>query len=159
MNARTLSLFLLSTVAAPSCKSTECGSGTIERDGICAPADETTATAKCGPFTELQGEQCVPMFKPTECDPATTIASLDDATGVTTCIGTGTSTGCSGVFACPTPAAGKQTICGQIYNFADNTKFAATGATGAKCTTTSTSGPCALQMAAFDAFMYAASPS
>jgi hypothetical protein len=150
-----VSLILIVFATAPGCKSTECGTGTIDRSGTCEPADDTTSTAKCGPFTILQGDSCVPMFPPTQCDPGSTTTDVDMSTGVATCIGTGTSAGCSGAFACPTPAAGKQTICGQLYNFADNTKFAAAGATGAKCTTATTSGPCALQVAAFDAVTYA----
>jgi len=41
-------------------------------------------------------------------------ADTDPTSGVTTCIGTGTLAGCTGAFACPAPAAGKQTICGQL---------------------------------------------
>jgi hypothetical protein len=150
---------LIAVALAPGCKSVECAKGTIERDGVCQPADLTTSTATCGPFTILQGDQCVSMFPPTVCDPASTTADLDSSTGVTTCIGTGTGGGCSATFACPAPAAGKQTICGQLYNFTDNTKFAATGATGAQCPATPTSsGPCALQMRAFDAIAFATSP-
>jgi hypothetical protein len=143
----------------PSCKSVDCGTGTIERNGECAPADETTSPAKCGAFTVLEGDSCVPMFPPTQCDPGSTTASTDSTTGVTTCIGTGVAAGCGGAFACPTPASGKETICGQLYNFADNTKFAATNATGSQCTTATTSGPCALQVAAFDAIMYGNAPT
>ncbi|MFT3696231.1 MAG: hypothetical protein QM831_24035 [Kofleriaceae bacterium] len=142
----------------PACNSIECGVGTIERDGKCAPADDTTGTAKCGPFTQLEGDVCVPTFPPTQCDPGTTEADTDGS-GVTTCIGTGTSAGCSGAFACPTPASGKQTICGQIYNFADGTKFQAAGATGAKCQAGATTGPCALQILALDAVAYANAPT
>jgi hypothetical protein len=148
-------LVILATM--PSCKSIECGPGTIDRGGVCAPPDETTGTAKCGPFTELQGDQCVPMFPPTQCDPATTSPDVDPTTGVTTCIGTGGG-GCSAPFACPAPVAGKQTICGQIYNLADNSKFAATGASGAKCMTATSSGPCALQILAYDAIAYGNDP-
>lgn len=154
-----VSLILIVFTTAPGCKSTECGPGTIDRSGSCAPADETTSTAKCGPFTILQGDSCVPMFPPTQCDPGSTTTDVDTSTGVATCIGTGTSAGCNGAFACPTPAAGKETICGQLYNFADNTKFAATGATGAQCTTATTTGPCALQVAAFGAVTYAHNPT
>ena len=153
-------LLIIAVAFAPACKSVECAKGTIERGGTCQPADGTTSTAKCGPFTFLQGEQCAPMFPPTVCDPASTTADLDSSTGVSTCIGTGTGGGCSSAFACPAPASGKQTICGQLYNFADNTKFAATGATGAQCPATpGSAGPCALQMLAFDAFAFSAAPS
>ncbi len=150
----------IALVVAPACKSVECAKGTIERDGVCQPADETTSAAKCGAFTILQGDQCVPMFPPTVCDPASTTADVDPSTGVTTCIGTGTSGGCSGAFACPAPAAGTQTVCGQLYNLVDGSKLAATGATGAQCSATpASSGPCALQLVAFDAFAFAAAPT
>ena len=51
---------LISALAAYSwtgagCKEIECGEGTIERDGACAPASQTVDKAQCGPFTELQG--------------------------------------------------------------------------------------------------------
>jgi hypothetical protein len=158
MRALLLSILLAISLAIPACKSIECAPGTIERNGTCQPADETTGTAKCGPFTVLQGDQCAPQFPPTICDPATTTPNVDPATGVTTCIGTGAAS-CSGAFACPTPASGKQTVCGQLYNFADNTKFAAANATGVQCTAATTTGPCALQMAAFDAVNYLSAPT
>lgn len=154
---RTLPLVLLAyaiTAASSACKSVDCGTGTIERDGTCQPADETTGTAACGPFTELQGNQCVPLLPPTSCDPATTIETTDE-NGVTICVGNGSAAGCSTPLPCPAPSSGKQTICGQIYNFADNSKFAAPGATGAQCTTATSSGPCALQILAFDAVVFA----
>jgi hypothetical protein len=153
-----IGLCLSLAVVPTACKSLECGPNTIERNGVCAPADEVTGVAKCGPFTELQGDVCVPKFPPTVCDPATTSADVDPATGVTTCIGTGGG-GCSAPFACPAPVAGKQTICGQIYNLADNSKFATAGATGAKCAAPTTSGPCALQLQAYDAIAYGNNPT
>lgn len=132
-------------IGLSGCTETQCGPGTINRAGKCEPADETVGTAKCGPFTELRGDQCVPMFPATMCDPATTQPDTDPTTGVTTCIGTGGG-GCSAPLACPDPASGKQTICGQLYDFADNTPFAAQGATGAKCAAGATTGPCALSI-------------
>ena len=35
------------------CKTTDCGTGTTERGGICVPSNETVGTAICGPFTVL----------------------------------------------------------------------------------------------------------
>lgn len=154
MRARSLVLLAYVITAAPACKSLDCGTGTIERDGTCQPADETTGTAMCGPFTVIQGNQCVPMFPPAICDPATTIENPGDD-GVITCVGNGSAAGCSQPISCPNPSSGKQTICGQIYNFADNTKFAAASATGTRCTTPTSSGPCALQILALDAALYA----
>lgn len=150
----------LLAVSQTSCKTTDCGDGTIERDGTCVPADQVVGNAMCGPFTELQGDRCVPMFPPTECDPGSTMADTDPTTGVTTCIGTGTIAGCSGAFACPAPAAGKQTICGQLYDFENNALFQSGTPTGAQCAATPTAdGPCALGIRAFDAVEFAMNPS
>jgi len=140
------------------CSNVDCGDGTIERDGKCAPAENVIGMAQCGPFTSLQGDKCVPMFPPTECDPSTTMPDTDPATGVTTCIGTGGG-GCSASLACPNPANGKQSICGQLYNFEDDMPFAAAGATGSKCPATpTTSGPCALGIKAYDALQFGGMP-
>src|SRR5438309_11143657 len=105
MYARIVVLVLL--IFAASCKPVDCGDGTIERNGSCVAANETVSDAKCGPFTELQGNVCVPMFPPTMCDPSTTAPDVDNM-GVTTCIGTGTGGGCSAKLACPTPTDGTQ---------------------------------------------------
>src|SRR5688572_9543955 len=98
----------IALVLATGCKETECGAGTIERDGKCEPSDTTIDTAKCGEFTVAVGDQCVPEFDPTQCDPATTDEDVDPATNVTTCVGTGGG-GCGSPIACPAPSAGKQT--------------------------------------------------
>jgi hypothetical protein len=115
-------------------------------------------TAKCGPFTELHGDTCVPMFPPTTCDPDSTQPDTDPGTGVTTCIGTGAA-GCSTKIACPAPSGGKQTICGQLYDFETGQPFAAPGATGAKCAAGGTTGPCSLGIRAFDAVALAMNPT
>jgi len=150
-------ILAFATTAAPACKSIECGTGTIERDGTCAPSDETVGTAKCGPFTMIQGDQCVPIYPPAICDPGTTSEDTG-SDGVTTCRGNGMGGGCSGDITCPNPSSGKQTICGQIYNFEDNTPFQG-AKTGATCAGTETSGPCALQILAFDASAFAGNPT
>ncbi len=149
---------VLAAASQGGCKSVECGEGTIERNGNCVPPDETVGNASCGPFTTLQGDKCVPMFPPTECDPGTTSADVDPTTGVTTCIGTGGG-GCSAAFACPTPPAGKQTICGQLYDFENNMPFAAAGATGGQCTATTPDGPCSLKITAYDAIAFGTNPT
>ena len=140
------------------CKDLECADGTVEKDGQCQPADGTVSNAMCGPFTTLQGNMCVPMFPPTECDPTTTSPDVDQATGVTTCVGTGGG-GCSAAFACPAPAAGKQTICGQIYNFEDNSLYQGPNPSGAKCMPGATDGPCALSITAYDAIQFGTNPA
>jgi hypothetical protein len=153
MYPRSVLLALLAALS-PSCKSVDCGDGTTERNGSCVAASQTVSAARCGPFTELHGDTCIPIFPPTVCDPGTTAEDTDKGTGVTTCIGTGVS-GCSARLACPVGTGGKQTICGQIYDFETSLPFAQAGATGAPCGagTGATSGPCALGVRAFDAGM------
>jgi hypothetical protein len=146
---------ILFVVASTSgCASVDCGVGTIERNGTCVPADDSTSTAGCGSGTVLVANQCEPIV---ECDPGTTTQMPDPRDpSKTICVGTGTTTkSCSENLTCPTPASGKQTICGQIYDITDNSKFAAQGATGAKCTTPTTTGPCALTVTPYDAFAFA----
>jgi hypothetical protein len=158
VNMRTrIILLAAASLAAVGCKSTDCGEGTVDRNGTCVPSNESFTAASCGPFTQLQGSICVPMFPPTVCDPSTTAPDID-ATGVTTCIATGV-TGCSVKLPCPTPAVGVQTVCGQIYDFETNQPFAQTGATGATCEPDATSGPCALRIGAYDALAFAGNPT
>jgi hypothetical protein len=150
----------LAALGSTGCKNVNCGTGTIERGGSCVPADQTTGTAACGPNTVLEGTQCVPTLPPTTCGSDTTPV-IDPATGITTCVGTGGG-GCSAPLACPTPtgsgASTTQTICGQIYNFEDNTLFAEANATGSACTTATTTGPCSLGIQAYDALAFATDP-
>lgn len=142
-------------LAAPGCKTTECGEGTTERDGSCVPASEVIGNAKCGAGTELHGDICEPVVPPAVCDPATTEESEPDENGVITCIGTGAATGCSARVACPAPTdANHQTICGQIYDFETGQPYQAVGATGAACAAGATTGPCAMGVTALDAVAY-----
>lgn len=154
MQTRLALMSLLMTFSA-SCKNVDCGDGTTERNGSCVPATETVSAAQCGPFTELQGSVCVPMFPPTMCDPSTT-APDTDSMGVTTCIGTGAG-GCSAKLPCPAPTDGTQTICGQLYDFETNQPFAQVGASGAQCAPGAASGPCSLEISAYDAAALATS--
>lgn len=154
-------IFLFVLAAASSgCKSVDCGPGTIERNGTCAAADETTGTAACGSGTMLDGDRCVPVLPPTICDPATTTEMPDPTDpSITICVGNGMGGGCGSPLACPAPAAGKQTICGQLYDAATNMPFQAMGATGAKCTTATTTGPCALTVTPYDALAFGNAPT
>jgi hypothetical protein len=145
-------LLLATAFAVTSCTSVECGPGTIERAGECAPPDVTTGTGMCGPGTKLEGDRCVSTI---QCDPATSMAVVDPMTGETTCVGIGAG-GCG---ACPLPASPtKQTICGQIYDFETNLPFRDAGATGQRCATGATSGPCALKLTAYDAIAFGTNP-
>jgi len=151
-------LVLLAALAAldAGCKTVDCGEGTAERGGVCVPASETVAAATCGPFTELQGDQCAPTMSPTVCDPASTIEVVGEL-GVITCVGNGGG-GCSAPLACPAPSDGKQTICGQLFDLETNAPFAAPGATGTQCTAAAATGPCALGLRAYDAVAFAMNP-
>ena len=94
MRIASLMILAFATTAAPACKSTECGTGTIERDGTCVPPDKTVDPASCGPFTMVQGDQCVPILPPAICDPTTTTEETG-SDGVITCKGNGMGGGCS----------------------------------------------------------------
>lgn len=153
MRNQTILLSVLAALTVSGCQQVECAQGTIERDGKCEPADNMASSAVCGPFTELQGDRCVPMFPPTQCDPGTTEPDVDPETGVTTCIGT-VSGGCSSSIPCPTPSsATKMTICGQLYDFETGMKFADTSGDSGLCDSAAPTadGPCALTIQAYDA--------
>lgn len=152
-------IFIAAALLLPSCKETECGDGTIARDGKCEPSDTTIDTAKCGENTVAVGDQCVPKFDPTVCDPATTAEDLDTSTNVITCVGTGGG-GCGSPIACPQPTPGKQTICGQIYTIEDNEFFAAADSSGVRCdpAAPAASGPCAVRINPYDALAFASNP-
>src|SRR5438132_13788996 len=135
MMTRTLAI-AAAVLASHGCKGVECGEGTLEKNGTCVGADDTVGNAKCGTFTHLDGDKCVPDLSPTTCDTSTTAPNVDPSTGVTTCVGTG-ATSCASALACPPPSAGKQTICGQIYDLENGMPFSEPGATGKQCTSVS----------------------
>lgn len=152
MRTQLLVILLLACSTTSGCVQTECGDGTIERDGVCVTDGADFEKPTCGPFTQLQGDRCVPVNQPTMCDPTSTEANIDPVTGVVTCIGTGTG---GGALACPQPVGTtKLTICGQIYDIETGAKFEAPGDGCQKCDTPTTSGPCALTILAFDALQY-----
>lgn len=157
MYPRSILLALLVAVT-PGCKALDCGDGTTERNGLCVAPNQTVSAAICGPHTKLAGDICIvdPDDPATKCDPGTTAEEVNPVTGVTICVGTGGG-GCSARLACPNGTGGKQTICGQIYDFETGLPFAAPSATGAQCGTGATSGPCALGIKAYDAVAFAQS--
>lgn len=155
-----VALLAIAAAILASCQQVECGPGTIERAGSCVAADETVSTATCGPLTRLVGDQCLPELAPTVCDPATTEEDLDPATNVTTCIGSGGG-GCGGALACPQPAAGKQTICGQIFDLETGEPFTPTDGTGTRCDpmAPTATGPCSVRIHAYDAIAFSTNPN
>ena len=156
MRNKLLLLTLLAALGANvSCVQTECGDGTIEQDGVCVASDTNKDKPICGPFTELHGDRCEPIYTPTQCDPQTSEPNVDPITGITTCVGTGTA-GCGQPVSCPAPGGTKMTICGQLYDIETrDARFAGEG-TGARCDNAAptSTGPCALTILAFDALKY-----
>lgn len=147
-------------VVGLGCDAVSCGDGTIERAGACVPADEQVGNAQCGPGTVLGADgKCEPE-EVVVCDPDTTMEETDPETGVVTCVGTGTQTGCNRPIACPAPAAGRITICGQLYDAETDQPIVAAGATGAMCTGAPTAdGPCSLRVRFFDAVEFSMNPA
>ena len=138
--------------ASSGCNSVECGEGTFEKAGVCVIGDVTVSPAACGPFTELAGGQCVPTFPPTVCDQTSTQQELDNATGVTTCIGSGVG------FACEQPATGKQTICGQLFDLQTGAVFTDGKASCTSCAAPTATGVCSLGLRALDAVKFGMNP-
>ena len=63
-------------------------------------------------------------------------------------------------FNCPTPAAGKFTVCGQITDVENGDSLQAAGASGTPCgSTPSDAGPCSVQLQFYDAVAFAADPA
>src|SRR6185312_17166712 len=133
---------VLVVVMASGCNEPElaCGDGTVELDGVCE-------AIICGEGTVLVGDHCEPVDPPT-----CRIESVTDpATGLTTYHCT--------YIECPTPASsGKQSVCGQLYDFADNTPFQSYTQECPVCDpqNPTTAGPCALKITAYDAQALAA---
>lgn len=163
MSARTWSWIAPTLLAAlpglqAGCAQLVCGDGTIERDGVCAPADEQPGGAPCGLGTELGPEgTCVPS-EPTECDPATTMPVYDPDTGVTTCVGTDVDA-CTPELMCPAPDANRLTICGRIHDMQTDEVIRLPNATGAVCAATTPDGPCSLKVQFYDALVFQEDPT
>jgi hypothetical protein len=165
MRNHTILLSLLASLTASGCSAVECAEGTIERDGKCEPPDDGFTGARCGDFTHLEGDRCVPDYPPVVCQGGMTAEDPDNP-GVLICIGGG-DTDCASPITCPTPlSANKQTICGQIYDFEAGTppqKFQTNPAmplpTRCIATAPAAAGPCALTMVAYDALAFGMSPT
>jgi len=152
------------TLGTTGCTTLECGEGTSEVDGVCAVDDATTidTPSNCGQDTSYDpvSMTCVPDFPPTECDQSTSVAVPDPVTGVITCVGIGGG-GCDGTFLCQSPVEGKVSVCGQLYNVADNTYLRDSSADGTLCadkTDPDPDGPCSTVMSFYDAVEFATSP-
>jgi hypothetical protein len=161
MRHQTILLSLFASLTASGCSAVECADGTVERNGACEPSDMGVDPARCGEFTQLIGDECVPLYPPIVCQSGA--LEEDPANpGVQICVG-GIETDCSAAITCATPTSStKQTICGQIYDFETGGKFQTNPADPKpnKCdpANPAAAGPCALTMVAYDAVAFGMSP-
>jgi hypothetical protein len=135
----------------------ECAEGTTEIAGECRGG--ITVAPICGPGTHFDSEitMCVPDLPPTRCDEETTQTTVDED-GVAVCVGDKVR-GCDTAIACPSPAAGKISVCGQLVDLETREPIAAPGATGVTCPAVPTDdGPCSLELAFYDALTFASDP-
>jgi len=136
----------------------ECAEGTFEVDGRCV-AGELPPPAACGPGTHFDFEiaMCVPDLPPTRCDESTTDVVVDEQ-GVAVCVGNAPP-GCNGPIVCPSPAAGKVTVCGQLVDLETRDAIEAADPSGLPCPAEPTAdGPCSLQLELVDALAFAGNP-
>ena len=143
-----------------ACQTIECGEGSIERDGVCVPAEDGTDSVNCGPGTIVGASGlCEPELESTVCDPETTVAILDPETGVTTCYGT--ATGCGTRLACGTADPGRVSVCGQLYDLATDAPIQVDGTLSRRCDDPEAiqEGPCLLDIKFYDALQFAANPN
>jgi len=158
-----VALIILSVLplATSGCKSLECGEGTIERDGLCAPGQDTPGPTSCGPGTELAPSgKCEPILDPAVCDPNTTMEVRDPDTGVIVCVGTGGGDCSTPLGGCDTAVANTMTVCGRIYDVEDDSQLGMASADTSQCPANGeANGPCALQIKPYDALQFAAAPT
>ena len=148
-------------LATSGCKSLECGEGTIERDGICAPGEDIPGASSCGDGTELAPSgKCEPILDPAICDPNTTMEVRDPDTGVILCVGTGGGDCSTPLGGCDMAAANTMTVCGRIYDVETDNQLGAASADTSICPATGeANGPCALTIKPYDALQFAANPT
>jgi hypothetical protein len=126
------SIYLLAAAASLaslslSCQSVECGTGTVELDGVCVAGDPTV-TPPCGPGTAFDSTtgQCIPKYCVDDAGPNAACGFCPEGanpvpnptTGVIECIGGGTGRQCGldkPVF-CNAPDADKFMACGRIFD-------------------------------------------
>ena len=169
LSSRTFLLLTLSalTMGSISCDIVECGNGTIEVDGQCTVPDAVTGPASCADgtiFDEATG-QCVSRV---ECGENTVPETQPD--GSIRCVGVGGGgggQGCEGLMAeCLPPSnPGTQvTVCGVLRDVQTNEQLSETVADDevpALCDQSSptATGPCSVQVRAFDPIQFAANPT
>lgn len=169
MTTRRLITWLGALVAASAfvgtlaaCQQTDCGTGTIDQNGHCVPADDAVGNAPCGAGTELKNGKCVPT-QTVVCDPTSTMAQIDNSTDppTVTCIGTGTHD-CSTPISCPASTGGKMSLCGQLVDIETNDPIRAGGTPmGMNCDPNAPDpdGPCSLRIRVYDALAFAGNPN
>lgn len=144
-----------------SCLERECGEGTIEEDGFCVPATGIPELGNCEAGTHFDTGlmACIPDLPPTECDPDTTEAVVDE-NGVIQCKGIGGVGDCTTEITCPQPDSGRMTVCGQLYDIASNQPLVGEVGSTARCPVDGSGvGVCKLELKYYDALAFANNPA
>jgi hypothetical protein len=161
-HARTLAILLsAAALAAHGCSGVECGEGTVEKGGDCVLTGEPVGDCNCASGTHFDAElgACLADHPPAVCNPETTVEAID-ADGVVHCSGD-CGTGCPS--ACPPPAAGHVTVCGELVDVEIGERITSDGGgTGADCSEIPAgerTGPCLLDVAISDGTVWPVSES
>lgn len=150
---RTLVLFVCAAaLLAQGCGGVECGEGTVERGGDCVAEQTPANNCVCGFGTHFDDDLdlCVADYAPAVCNPETTVEVLRDD-DVILCKGD-----CSGGCppACPLPAVGHVSVCGQIVSIETTGRIDADGGgTGRLCDdipVEERTGPCLMKLSISD---------
>ncbi len=150
---RTFALLVCSAgVLAQGCGGVECGEGTVERGGDCVSEETPSNTCVCGLGTHFDDDLgvCVADYAPAVCNAETTVEVIRDD-NVILCKGD-----CSGGCppACPLPAVGHVTICGQVVSIETTGRIDADGGgTGMRCDeipVEERTGPCLMKLSVSD---------
>jgi hypothetical protein len=159
----TINALLLAPLAFSqvSCTQLECGTGTIEKDGVCVLPDDARPNPPTfctdGTHYDDGARGCVADYPPTVCQEGTTEPSVGED-GVIVCEGRG-GAGCD--TPCPMPAAGKVSMCGYLIDAQTDEKIA-DDQIGTDCslvTPRPTTGPCSIEVQFYDALAFAGNPT
>ncbi len=112
MRTRILLVSVTMATVALGCDSLECGSGTIEMNGVCvAGGDPPPIPCAAGTIFDVASGSCIPL---SQCDPETTQIEVNDA-GQPICVGTW-QVDCAREPVCGQPEGNGATVCGRIYD-------------------------------------------
>lgn len=150
---------LAAIAAVGGCAQTlECADGTHEVDGMCV-GSPTAAPYGCGPGTRFDPTLavCVAELSPAVCDPGTTFP-MTRGDGVTVCMGAGDCDSCAAPLPCPTPEAGKVTLCGRLIDTETMASVSLDDTVSCDPDAPAADGPCSLRIEVYDALKFVTDP-